>query len=110
MGRLRALAPRLATLDTRKVRMPEKTADPIYHTAEYQAWREEVIARAGRRCEEVVNGKRCWKAEPHNRMFADHVIELRDGGAPFDPSNGRCLCGAHHTLKTIKAREARHTP
>jgi 5-methylcytosine-specific restriction enzyme A len=40
-------------------------------------------------------------------MFADHVVELRDGGSPFDLANGRCLCGAHHTRKTNEARAKR---
>jgi hypothetical protein len=40
-------------------------------------------------------------------MFADHIVELNDGGAPFDVANGQCLCGAHHTAKTADARGAR---
>jgi hypothetical protein len=41
-------------------------------------------------------------------MFADHIHERRDGGARYDPSNGQCLCGRHHTIKTSleKARRA----
>lgn len=99
--------PRLGTASTRRVAVPPKTVAPLYQTPEYRQWREAVIARAERRCEAVVDGKRCWKREPHNRMFADHKIELRDGGAPFDVDNGQCLCGAHHTAKTAQARAAR---
>ncbi len=97
----------ISTLSHRRVAMPPKAAAPIYQSAEYRAWREAVIAQAGRRCEHVTDGKRCWKAEPRNRMFADHRVELRDGGAPFDVSNGQCLCGGHHTAKTAAARAAR---
>ena len=43
-------------------------------------------------------------------MFADHITEIRDGGDPFDPANGQCLCGRCHTLKTNAARAARHAP
>jgi hypothetical protein len=32
---------------------------------------------------------------------------LRDGGAPFDLNNGRCLCASHHELKTMAARTKR---
>lgn len=85
-----------------------KTAASIYHTPEYRAWREIVITRAGRQCEALVNGRRCRKAEPAHRMFADHKVEVKDGGDLHDPANGECLCGAHHSAKTAKARAARH--
>ncbi|OYW50928.1 MAG: hypothetical protein B7Z34_03715 [Novosphingobium sp. 12-62-10] len=51
--------------------------------------------------------KRCRKAAPDHRMFADHKVEIKDGGAPFDLDNGQCLCGQHHSLKTAQARAAR---
>ena len=98
---------RLQTVNFQTVACMPKTAAAIYQTAEYRQWREAVIARAGRRCEAVDGGKRCWKAEPRNRMFADHKREIRDGGAPFDLDNGQCLCGSHHTAKTAQARAAR---
>ena len=101
------LAPRLATADLRKVRMPDKVRAPIYGTPEFVAWREAIVARAGRRCEAKDNGARCRKAEPYNRMFADHIVVVNDGGDPFDPANGQCLCGSHHPLKTNAARAAR---
>lgn len=104
---LATIGPRFATIDTRAAVPPPKQADPIYHTPEYQVWRETVIARAGRRCEAVDHGLRCRKAEPHHRMFADHVIEIKDLGARFDPANGKCLCGSHHTTKTVQARARR---
>ncbi len=40
-------------------------------------------------------------------MFADHIKEMQDGGAKLDPANGRCLCGCHHTKKTIQERAKR---
>jgi signal transduction histidine kinase len=40
-------------------------------------------------------------------MYADHIIELRDGGQPFDLNNGQCLCASHHELKTMQARARR---
>jgi 5-methylcytosine-specific restriction protein A len=96
-------------IDARAVKPEAKRADPFYLTPEYRAWREVVIARAGRRCEAIDErtGRRCPKAEPRHRMFADHIKEVRDGGAPYDPTNGRCLCGSHHTRKTAQARADR---
>jgi 5-methylcytosine-specific restriction protein A len=104
LGRLTA---RLPTLETRTTPALEKTAQPIYQTPAYRIWREAVIARAGRRCEAVGQSGRCRKAEPGHRMFADHKHEVRDGGALYDPANGECLCGSHHSAKTAAARAAR---
>ncbi len=97
----------IASLSHRRVALPPKTVAPIYQSAEFRAWRQAVIDRAGGRCEAMIGDKRCWKAAPRNRMFADHIVELREGGAPFDVENGQCLCGAHHTAKTAAARAAR---
>jgi 5-methylcytosine-specific restriction protein A len=102
--KLRPFAPMFAS---RVVEPQAKTVDPIYKTSAFNAWRRFVIARAGFRCEARDDGKRCSKAAPENRMFADHVKELQDGGDPFDPANGQCLCGSHHTVKTMAARAAR---
>ena len=99
----------IGCIDGRRVQAPPKVAATIYHTSEYQIWREAVIARAGGRCEAVDDGRRCWKSSPRARMFADHKVELRDGGAAYDPANGECLCGSHHTAKTAVARAARRS-
>ncbi|WP_408586463.1 HNH endonuclease signature motif containing protein [Novosphingobium sp.] len=101
------LKPRLAALDTRRVKVPAKRAEAVYQTPEYRAWRTSVIDRANGQCEAMEGGKRCPKAAPAHRMFTDHRVEIRDGGAPFDPDNGQCLCGSHHTAKTAQARAAR---
>lgn len=105
--RLRTLRPRLKQLSTGLCKQQRKRADDRYLTPEHRTWREAVISRAGRRCEVIENGQRCQKTEPEHRMFADHIAELSDGGAQFDTTNGQCLCGRHHTLKTMQARAAR---
>lgn len=104
-SRLRNLGPRLAVLDTRVARSAPKVADPHYQTPEHKAWRTEVIRRSGGQCQDAAcktPGRGIGR-----RLFADHVRELRDGGAPFDPANGMALCGACHTRKTAAARVAR---
>ena len=106
---MRTLRPLIRTADTRTVRPPPKVMEPIYNTPAFIAWRAEVIGRAGRRCEAVdKDGHRCGKAWPEHRIYADHIVELRDGGKPFDPSNGQALCASHHTIKTVKARARRY--
>jgi 5-methylcytosine-specific restriction protein A len=104
--RLPALPPRLTPTATSRVRPPPKEAPAELLTREYRAWRAEVMRRAGYRCEWVDGGLRCTKAAPRHRMFADHVVERRDGGALLDPRNGQCLCGQHHSIKR-RARERR---
>ena len=100
--------PRITATDTRRVKAPPKKAAAIYHTPEFKTWRAIVIRRAGEQCEAITQqGQRCRKAAPYHRMFADHRIEIKDGGAPFDPANGQCLCGAHHSAKTAQARADR---
>lgn len=92
---------RLGTLDTRIARPAPKQADPHYHTPEHQRWRAEVIRRAGGMCQAPGCGR------TGIRLFADHVVELQDGGSPTDPANGQALCGSCHTAKTARARAAR---
>lgn len=78
---------------------PPKVADRHYQTAEHRAWAAEVIRRAGGLCQSC--------GEPR-RLIADHVQELRDGGAALDLDNGRALCWPCHTTKTAAVRAARH--
>ena len=107
MPKLRTLAPLVRTLNTSTTKLPPRRIDPVYSTPEFQRWRAQVVERAGYRCEAIDNGYRCSKARPDHRVYADHIIELRDGGAPFDLNNGRCLCASHHELKTIAVRAKR---
>lgn len=92
-ARLRPAAQRLA--------VPPKVVDPHYQSDEHKAWRAAVIRRAGGRCQAPGCGR------TGERLFADHIVELKDGGAPFDLSNGQALCGGCHTAKTARARKAR---
>lgn len=108
MPRLHSLRPRLRTIDTRTAKPLPKKAASVYQTPEFKEWREQIVARAGRRCEAIDHhGMRCIRSEPYDRMFADHITELKDGGEPFDIGNGQCLCGSHHTAKTLAARARR---
>lgn len=100
-GRLRALPPRIAVLDTTSARLPPKTAAPFYLSAEWRTLMTRLIAERGRRCE----AKGCGRQGC--RIFGDHIIELKDGGAPLDPANIRLLCGSCHSAKTAAARAQR---
>lgn len=102
-----AYAPaRIRTVSLDAAAAPGKRADRELLTPEHRAWRLAVMTRAGWRCEWVECGTRCSAAHPV-RLFADHVVERRDGGDPLDANNGQCLCGKHHARKTQAARAAR---
>jgi hypothetical protein len=100
MARLKCAAPRLQPAKQARLAIPEKKADPFYSTPEFREWRDLVITRAGNACEKC--GRRGV------RLFADHIKEIRDGGARLDPVNGQSLCGSCHTLKTGAERARRH--
>jgi len=102
---LRNVRPRLQVLDLRTARPAPKTADRELLTGDHKAWRREVLDRADRRCEWVERGVRCERAAPTHRMFADHIIERKDGGAV--DGAGMCMCAIHHGLKTFRERARR---
>jgi 5-methylcytosine-specific restriction protein A len=102
---MKMLTNRIATLDTRTAKPPPTgSSDPFYQSPTYRAWRDTVVARAGGYCQDP----QCKTPNRRpSRLFADHVIELKDGGAPLDLANGLALCGSCHTRKTAKARADR---
>lgn len=101
---MRVMKPRLRAADTRRVKPPPKTVDPFYSSAAYRRWREEVLARAGGRCQDP-------KCKDPTRagatLFADHIVEIKDGGAKLDLANGLARCGSCHTRKTLRTRGER---
>lgn len=99
-GRFSSLPPRYATLP--------KKVDDFYGTPEWRKLRDFAIRRAGGQCEKIEHGSRCHKAQPEHRIYIDHIIEIRDGGAKLDPTNVQALCPEHHTLKTNKERAKRN--
>jgi 5-methylcytosine-specific restriction enzyme A len=99
--RLSSPPQRLSLADTRTARPAPKQRANHYGTQAHQDWSRAVIARAGGMCQ----AKGCGRTGV--RLFADHVVELRDGGALMDLANGQALCGSCHTRKTAAARAAR---
>ncbi len=96
---LRALKPRVASLDQRTARPPPKTANRFYLSPEWRWLIAEIITQRGRRCEEC--GRR------NCRIFGDHIVELQDGGSALDAKNIQILCGSCHTTKTNAERAKR---
>ena len=102
--RVKIAPPRLKAADSRRVKPEEKRALPIYSTSEYRVWRAEVIRRSGGQCQDPTHDLNRARS---GKLYADHVQELRDGGAPIDPRNGLARCASCHERKTIAARVAR---
>jgi 5-methylcytosine-specific restriction protein A len=96
---VRMLQPSLKRMDTRTAKPPEKRADPFYLSPAWRALMGQIIAERGRKCEQ------CNRT--NTRIFGDHIVEVKDGGALLDKRNIRCLCGSCHTRKTAAARAKR---
>ncbi|MEM6381097.1 MAG: HNH endonuclease signature motif containing protein [Pseudomonadota bacterium] len=98
---LKSATPKLKRAGSR-LRPPAKHTEPFYRSKGHLAWAARVKRRAGYTCE------RCGAAGDGVRLIADHIVERKDAGAPFDDSNGACLCQACHNTKTARAKRARN--
>jgi len=92
--RINAPAPRISAPDTAGGRNARH-----YQSSEHQRWAFEVKRRDRFVCQ------KCGAQD--TRLIADHIIEIVDGGAPLDVSNGMTLCIACHNRKTAAARADR---
>src|SRR5258708_18161048 len=95
---LRTLRARVVVVAMQTARPPVKTADRLYASPKWVELRDRVRREAGGRCQ----APGCGRFEP--RMYVDHRVELKDGGAPLDRRNDWLLCGSCHSLKTATER------
>jgi hypothetical protein len=90
---------RTATVDRRLLchtgREHERNQDPyrkILHSARWQKTRKQLVrVRDKDRCLLEGVGEPCGGA-----IQVHHIVGLREGGIPFDPTNCACLCRLHH--------------
>lgn len=102
---IKLVKPTLRTMNTRTVQVPSKQADSFYLSPAWRRLMAEIIRERGRICEDPhCNGR---THRPGMRVFGDHIVELKDGGAPLDKSNILLRCGASHTRKTAAVRAKR---
>src|SRR4051812_43343842 len=96
---LPTLRPRIGLADLRTAAPPPKRAEPFYSSAAWIALRDRVRREAGGRCQVAGCNRR--------GHIVDHIVELKDGGAPLDRSNVRLMCAPHHNRKTAAERAKR---
>lgn len=94
--RIRTAGPRIAAIDT-----AGGAFRAHYRTSDHVAWAKAVKARDNYHC------VRCGAGGDGVRLYADHVVELADGGAKLDVANGQTLCAPCHAAKTQRAKAAR---
>lgn len=106
---LRTLGQKLRPSSAIKVRVPEKKAESFYLSPEWRSLMDQIIKqrfgdRGHARCEDP----ECrTKYRIGIRVFGDHIVERKDGGAELDPRNIICRCGACHSRKTAVERGKR---
>lgn len=88
-----------------RVAPTQQKTNPFYQSAEWIALVAEVLLDRGRRCQECGRTHNIDKTPI--RVFLDHIIELRDGGAKLDKNNLKVLCGMCHSRKTMRERAKR---
>lgn len=98
---LSTLRSRVGVANLQSAKPPPKRADSFYLSRDWFELRDRVRWEAGGRCQ----APGCGRVE--RRMFVDHRIELKDGGAALDRKNVQLLCGACHTRKTFFQRARR---
>ena len=100
--RMKNLPQRIPTADLRLAPAAPKVPDDFYRSRAWREARELCLALHSFRCVECPP-----EASRPRRLFVDHRVEIKDGGAPLDQSNLRPLCGSHHTIKTVRTRADR---
>lgn len=73
-----------------------QAAQHLYASVAWKRLRAEVLDE-----EPVCREPRCGQPSNH----ADHIIALRDGGAPLDRANIQGLCLRHHSAKSARVGE-----
>lgn len=103
--RLRSRSQKLRPSERCKVRQAAKRVDPFYQSAAWVALCALVDQLRGKTCKDPDHNP--LRPRAASRLFHDHVVELRDGGAPLDPANILQRCGSCHTRKTAAERARR---
>lgn len=106
---LRPLRSKLQPSKRSKVSVPDKKVEPFYLTPAWRMLVDDLIKqRFGSRAHARCQDSQC--KQPHRRgirLFGDHIVERKDGGADLDPNNVIFRCGSCHSRKTAQERQHR---
>lgn len=107
MARIPVLKPSLRTARTSIAPLMRgdaagRSAKPTMDFYGSAAWKK-VRLEVQRACNRTCRG--CGKTD--TRIYVDHIVELKDGGAPLDPGNLVGLCASCHAKKTARERAKR---
>lgn len=83
-----------------------READAFYSDPEYKRNRPLAWKRAGGRCEQVTDGRRCGSRD---RCQVDHIVGRMAGGT-HHLDNLRVLCARHHQQKTAQEGKGYRRP
>lgn len=100
---LKTLAPRIATLDTQRVKVQEVAQPEATPRMRGRAWMER---RARWLREHPLCAHCARRGSARAAHVVDHIIPLTDGGAD-DETNFQSLCIDHHKAKTAAEASAR---
>ena len=89
----------------RAERRSAKQTLAFYGSAEWKALIRRIIAARGRRCQDP-HCRTPYRGDG-GKVYGDHIVELRDGGAPLDPNNIMLLCASCHRRKTLLVAKQR---
>lgn len=101
---VKLVKPRVRTASVAIARVPPKKAEPFYLSPAWRALIDDIKAERGERCEDPAHDPTRSRA---CRCIGDHIVELRDGGAPLDRRNIMLRCWPCHGRKTAAAARAR---
>ena len=89
---LKTIGFKLKPTDTRRLKPPEKVVESFYSTSQ---WKETAAAVRRR------DGYKCVKCGASDGWLpVDHIVERKDGGSDYDPSNLQTVCNSCHKKKT----------
>lgn len=94
---LKQAGSRLSALPSR-VRAAPKRAEAFYQSREWRELLRDVKAARGNWCQQCGAG---------GRIYGDHIVERKDGGADLDERNIELLCHGCHARKTAAAKARR---
>ncbi len=102
---VQTISPNFPTIDARTVPTGAKTVDPFYVSPEWRTFVGELRQKRVWQCEDPQHNMA--RPRVQDRIYPDHIKELKDNGAPLDPANIMLRCSACHTRKTIEERAKR---